>query len=36
VRQGRNRRWAALLSDVQFWIPLGVFVLGAALLQWLE
>jgi hypothetical protein len=28
-------RWVALLSDLHFWIPLGAFVAGVALLRWL-
>jgi hypothetical protein len=28
-------RWAALLGDLHFWIPLGAFVAGVALLRWL-
>ncbi|MEN8159088.1 MAG: translocated intimin receptor Tir [Myxococcota bacterium] len=28
-------RWVALLGDLHFWIPLGVFVAGVALLAWL-
>jgi hypothetical protein len=28
-------RWVALLTDLHFWIPLGVFVAGVALLRWL-
>jgi hypothetical protein len=28
-------RWAALLRDPHFWIPLGVFAAGVALLRWL-
>jgi len=28
-------RLATLLGDVHFWIPLGVFAAGVALLRWL-
>jgi len=36
VRNGSPRmRLATLLGDVHFWIPLGVFAAGVALLRWL-
>jgi hypothetical protein len=28
-------RWAALLSDLHFWIPLAALALGVLLLRWL-
>jgi hypothetical protein len=35
-REGPQRpRWTALLGDLHFWIPLGVFAIGVALLRWL-
>lgn len=30
-----SRRWTGLLRDLHFWIPLGVFAAGVALLRWL-
>jgi hypothetical protein len=36
VRTGPpTTRWAALLGDLHFWIPLGAFGVGVALLRWL-
>jgi len=29
-------RWATMLGDLHFWIPLGVFVGGGLLLSWME
>jgi len=31
-----KRRWATMLGDLHFWIPLGVFVGGVLLLSWME
>ena len=28
-------RWAALLADLHFWIPLGALAAGVVLLRWL-
>jgi len=32
----KRTEWRAVLTDVQFWVPLGVLLAGLLLLRWIR